>query len=281
MDLLLPGAAGQSLWQLGLTLVPLVFLVLVAKTYGIDFSGAASRDPRITSLGLFVVLPLVLWGCMILGPADYLGHRRYFLPIVPLSVFVVYSFASFTDPKRRSLTRWLQIFGAVYLTAYVATNLTYSALFFVPGERGTRQLQKLMGADLSHWPSRAVNYEFYPARNFVLNLLKEQPNTVFLTSKAGWFHWDPAIDQSRLRELRCWDLHPEYLTGPARIIILTFDLGEPQELWYFSVDGTKRADCFEQLPDLQLLNRFPDEGGVKVLEARIAAGRRVTLRPKQ
>ena len=184
--------------------------------------------------------------------------------------------------REEGLTRILQTFGVVYLTGYIAMSLAYIVFFFVPGERGTNQRAKLMASELRHWPSMAVTYEFSPARRFVMGLLKEQPDTLLLTSKAGWFYWDPTVDRSRLYELNCEWLQATYLSGPARIVILTFDDGGPQELWYYAghANGSSelgRADCFERLPDLNLLQRFPEEG-VKVLETRVPAGMRVSLR---
>jgi hypothetical protein len=71
------------------------------------------------------------------------------------------------------------------------------------------------------------------------------------------------------------------LSGPARIVILTFDDGGPQELWDYAGDATgrgwhQRVDCFDRLLDLHLLQRFPEEG-VKVLETRVPADRRIML----
>jgi hypothetical protein len=128
----------------------------------------------------------------------------------------------------------------------------------------------------------AVTYELSPARKFVMRLLKEEPGTLLLTSQAGRFHWDSAVDQSRLYNLDCIGLKATYLSGPARIVIHSFDDGRPQDLWYYvgnGITGAKvRADCFERLPNLKILQRFPEEG-VKVLEARVGAGELVILKP--
>jgi hypothetical protein len=171
----------------------------------------------------------------------------------------------------------------LYLTGYIAMSLVYIIFIFMPGRIGTSQREKLMASDLHRWPSMAVTYELSSARRFVMGLLKEQPDTLLLTSQAGWFHWDSAVDRSRLYQLSCGRLRATYLSGPARIVILTFDHGQPQELWYYvgnNISGSRlRADCFERLPDLNVLQRFPEEG-VKVLEARVGAGRRVVLKPE-
>jgi hypothetical protein len=63
------------------------------------------------------------------------------------------------------------------------------------------------------------------------------------------------------------------------MVILTFDEGQPQALWYASNSQNRRADCFERLPDLHLLQSFPEEG-LKVLEARVPVGMRIILRPR-
>jgi hypothetical protein len=283
LNLLFPEVASPLPWQLWITLAVFVLLALEVKAYGVDLS-AASRDPRIVPLGLFVALPLVLWGCMLLSPNDYLADKRYYWSVVPLGVFTIYSLASLTTvPKGKTLTKIFQILGAVYLTGYVVMNLAYVAYFFVPGERGSIQRAKLMAIEPHHWPSMAVNFEFSPARRFVMSLLKEQPGTLLLTSKGGWFYWDPTVDRSKLYELNCEAVQARYLSGPARVVILTFDEGGPKELWYYMLGDDlrsehRRADCFERLPDLNLLQRFPDEG-VKVLEARVLADARVILRP--
>jgi hypothetical protein len=63
------------------------------------------------------------------------------------------------------------------------------------------------------------------------------------------------------------------------VLIHSFDAGQAQELWFY---GGNRRDqhsvCFERLQDIHLLQRFPAEG-FKVLEARVADGQRIMLRP--
>jgi hypothetical protein len=88
------------------------------------------------------------------------------------------------------------------------------------------------------------------------------------------------MDRSRLVVMSCSDLAAQRATGPATVLVLTFDLGEPGSLWSYRSNGISggavRAHCFEWLPGLKLLKTFPDEG-LKVLESRIEAGRHVAL----
>jgi hypothetical protein len=212
---------------------------------------------------------------MMFGAYDFVADRRYYWPIMPLSVFVVYSFASLPGVTKRSgLSSILHIFSVVYFTGYIVMSLACIVLFFVPGERGSDQRAKLIGTSsaVRLWPSMQVTYEFSLARRFVMELLKEQPDTLLLTSRDYWFFADPTVDKSRFSSLTCPLLKAKYLDGPARIVILTNDAGESQALWYFR----QRADCFEQLPTRHLLQRFPEEG-LKVLETRVPAGMRVIL----
>jgi hypothetical protein len=153
----------------------------------------------------------------------------------------------------------------------------YIAFLFMPGSIGATQRLKLIGTAIHPWPSMAVTHELSPARQFVKRLLKDQPQTLLLTT-TPLFTWDPAIDRSRLRDLNCREDPARYVTGPARILVLTRNEGQPLDLWYYGDEGYQRADCFERLPDLNLLEHFPNEE-LKLLEAHVAAGRRVVLKP--
>jgi hypothetical protein len=203
----------------------------------------------------------------------------YYWPLLPLSVFVVYAFAFLAGVTKRSgLSRLLHICGVVYLAGYIAISLASIVLLFVPGEHGSRQRAKLMGgSDLHHGPSMAMTYEFSPARQFVLERLQEHPNTLLLTSRAHWFFADPTVDRARLYSLSCSKLAAQYLSGPARMVLLAHDTGDPQELWEnVSQRWRERGDCFERLPPRHLLQRFPEEG-LMVLETHVPAGMRVML----
>lgn len=134
------------------------------------------------------------------------------------------------------------------------------------------------GTGLARWPSSKLDHEFSSARAFVHTLLEQQPGTWLWTTKPYWSNTDNAVDQARLFETQCGSLVARYLTGPAHIVILTFDdPGPPHEVFWWDY-GHRRADCLERLPDVRLLRRFPDEG-VKVLETRIPPDVRVILRP--
>jgi hypothetical protein len=279
--LLLPEDPGALPWRLGITSLAFISLLAALETYRIDIK-AIARDSRTAALGLFVALPLTLVGCTMLSTAIFVADPRYYWSMVPLSIFVAYSVASRVDiPPRRIAINVLNGICALYLASYVAMSLVYAGSLLLPGRVGDASRSRLMGTDPLPWPSMAVTYEFSPARQLVMQRLKEHPGTLLLTSRAGAFYWDPAVDGSRLYDLNCGNLAPQslYISGPARVVIHSFDDGQPQELWYYSSTGRhQRSNCFERLPDVHLLQRFSAEG-FKVLEASVAEGQRIILRP--
>ncbi len=278
---LFPDGPGALYWRLGITSVAFISWLVALETYRIDIK-AVARDSRTAALGLLMALPLTLVGCTMLSGAIFVADPRYYWSVVPLSVFVAYSVASRVNiPPQRIAIRALNRICALYLAAYVAISLVYAVSLFLPGRIGESPRSRLIGTDLLPWPSMAVTYEFSPARQLVMQRLKEHPGTLLLTSRAGAFFWDPAVDASRLYDLNCGYLKPPslYISGPARVLIHSFDAGQAQELWFY---GGNRRDqhsvCFERLQDIHLLQRFPAEG-FKVLEARVADGQRIMLRP--
>jgi len=277
---------GSMPWRWILTLAFCLFLVfLTRRMYGLDFASAA-RDVRTGAFGLFVALPLALWGCTMLGTFAYGAVWRYYQPILPLSIFVIYSSATVgSTMKRKKVARTVHILATICVVGYISLNLFLVGHFFMPGTRGSEQRTRLFGTGMSdprHWPNMRATYELSPSRAFVLDLLKQHPEALLLSSRCALFYPDPLIDRSRLSEINCNLLgESKYLSGPAHIVLVTFDQGEPQDLWYYSGNnrhnGHSRASCFEQLTDIRLLRSFPGEG-LKVLEARVPAAKRVILR---
>jgi hypothetical protein len=269
-----------SPFLLGLLLTAFALLLLAFATYRSALKLTA-QDSRLVALGLLPAIPLFLWGCMTLSAANYLGDLRYFWPLVPLSVLVAYSIASIPHFGPRRVTgRVLRPIAVLYMFGYVGTTLLYVFFLFMPGRIGMTERGRLMAGSLDHWPSMAVTHEYSVGRRFVLEQLKEDPNAVLVMSVGGAFYWDPAVDASRVRETNCGGSELRYFEGPVRILIFTFDEGEPDQVWRYNGNSTlgfrSRAACFERLPGRHLLRRFPDEG-MKLLEATVARGQRISL----
>lgn len=283
MSVLFPeGLAGLS-WQLGLAVVGLALLVVLARIYGKDSSAGASRDPRVVSLGLLVMVPAMLLASMVLGSYDFVSDARYYWPVLPLSVLVAASLAAMNRASRESAAaRVIRLGSRFYLAGYVAVAVLYTALMLAPGRIGITERGRVLGGAVLAWPSLAVSHELSPARQLVVRLLNERPGALLVTPRSALFLWDPAVDRSRIVELSCPLLQAKYVTGPVEIVLQSFDRGEPSELWYYDgnglTGGLHRSDCFERLPGLRVVQRFPDEG-LKVMEARVDSGQRVVLRP--
>jgi len=279
---IVPDPADPHLWQLGITALAFTALLLAARIY---WKGSVSlNDPRVLALGLLVAIPLELWVSTAQGAQEsyaYLSNRRYYWPLIPLPVLVAYSIASVPANSTRSQTTHLLTSASrLYVVGFVTLTLFYAALMFTPNRLGATERTRLLATQLRRWPSLAVSYELSPARQFVIRQLDEQSDALLVTSTAGWFHADASIDQSKVFDLDCNMARFQYVTGPATIVILSFDAGEPRELWFPNEGaGSRRSLCFERLPSLELLRRFPDEG-LKVLSARIEPGQRVMLKPE-
>jgi len=273
-QLLFPEVNGTVPWQLAITLGICIFLALTIRSYRINLSEAV-KDFRVAAIGLFVAFPLLLLGCMTLGEYNYVGNTRYYWPLTPLSVFVVYSFLAVDHTRRTTGLKIIRSLAVIYLFGYVAMNVTRTALFFAPAEQGTTRRSQMIGTDLAPWPSRGIDHQYSAARTFVEALVRNEPDTVLLVSnKRAWFVGDSAFDPSRVHALSC--SRASHLTGPAHIVFVTQNEGEPQDLW--SSDPPPHAECFNALPSLYLLQRFPQEG-IKVVESRVPAGVRIMLRP--
>lgn len=271
---LFPEVSGTVPWQLAITLGLCIFLALTIRSYGINLSEAV-KDFRVAALGLFVAFPLLLLGCMTLGTYNYVGNTRYYWPLMPLGVFVVYSFLTVDHKSKTTGLKIIRSLAVIYLFGYIAMNLTRTALFFTPGEQGTIRRSQMIGSGLGPWPSRGIDHEYSAARTFVTALVKKEPDTVLLVSnKRAWFVGDSAFDPSRIHELSC--SRASHLTGPVHLVFVTHNEGKPEDLW--SSDPPPHAECFNTLPSLRLLQRFPEEG-VKVIESRVPAGMRIMLRP--
>jgi hypothetical protein len=239
---------------------------------------SASRDIRIAAVGLFIAFPVLLWGCAVFG-VFYVGVLRYYSPLMPLALFAAYIFACGGLKQENKIQGVLRMASAGYLSGYICMAVYGIALLVLPGERGSGRRVNFVGTrELHQWPSMKVTYEFSPAREYVLALLKEQPDTVLVTNRENWFYADPGVDRSRLH--RILRLRASYVSGPAHILIVATDpRGDvPEEALYFFLEDGKprRLDYFEGRLDLHMLKRFPAES-VKILETWIPEGTTITL----
>jgi hypothetical protein len=279
VDILFPDTAVRLPWQTLVAVCAAALLAAAAATYMRD-SRVPSRDPRLVSLLLFVLIPPMLLAAMTVGVYDYVGDRRYYWPCEPLALLVAYSLAArYTARKRPMFDLVAARTAAVYLSGYIAMALVFGMLLLLPVQLGASQRAKLLGASVVEWPSSAVVYELSPARALMRRLARERPDSWLVTSRAADFLWDASVDRSRLIDMNC-PMNARRITGPARLVIMTFDKGKPDDLWYFVGNGFTGsilpADCLAGLTGTRMVQRFPGEG-LKVLEADVADGAVVAL----
>jgi hypothetical protein len=273
-----------SVWSWLVLFSAALGLILAFRRYA-GIAPRPSRDARSVSIMLFVALPATLLGATMFGSHDlaggYVADERYYLPLVPLGVLIACSVATF--PRRSAATSSVVLgtCGRVYVAAYILTLAMYVGLMFLPISLGRTQRSKLLAGEVTAWPSFAVSQELWPSRKYVLGMLQERPSTVVMTSRTMAFRWDPNFDRAKLLDTSCDPAAPSYVSGPVDLILVTFDLGEPLDLWAYGGVGGNPAvplDCLEMLPGLELMARFPGEG-LKVLKARVESGGYVALKP--
>ena len=287
----LPGVARTILspdtgnvWSWLILLSAALGLVLAFKQYSRTTSRPC-RDARSVSMMLFVVLPATLLGATMSGSHDLAGgfvaDERYYGPLVPLAVLIAYSVATFPQRSAATSSVVLGTCGRAYVAGYIFMLAMYIGLMFLPVSWGRTQRSKLLDDwdEATVWPSFGVSQELLPSRQYVLGLLRERPGAVVITSRAMTFRWDPSVDRAKLLEPSCAPDAPSYVSGPVDLILVTFDRGEPLDLWAYGViNGSPvPVDCLEALPGLKLMARFPGEG-LKVLTARVERGRDVALK---
>ena len=268
---------------LGLALTAVVFLspvILAVAKHG-RLTSEMWHDVRVVAACLFVSLSVFLLLCEALGRYDYALDRRHYMPVVPLAVFVAYLVAQAQFRLQSRIFAVIRLTARGYLAAFLIVAVVGALLLMMPGARGQFRRTMLLGtSELHSWPSTRVSYEFSPARDYVLSVMKAAPDALLLTNLPHWFWADPAVDHSRILPLEPCD-RPWIgrVTGPARLIIFAADRGGPlQELyWFESLAEPTRADCFERLPPFDLVRRFPDEG-LKLLHVEIPEGMSVALK---
>ena len=273
---------GQQVpWLICATVVGWALLpVLLARKIGWRGLETAFLDIRTVAAGFLVALPvfLLLWT----GASDnrYVVEDRYYLPLIPLVVLIVYQLATPAEHHEPRFQRWVTKASVVYVVGYLGMAIVSVLRLPLPGELGNSSRVKLMAlpSQRFQWPSMKVASDFVTGRAYVLSLLREQPDTVLVTNTAEWFYAEPNIDRSRIRRVK--DLQATYVSGPARIVIAIHDHA-PGALktvsWSGHYDKRWTADYFENLSDVRLLRTFPEED-IRVVEALVGENQRIELK---
>ena len=237
----------------------------------------ASRDVTVLGAVLFVALPLFLLVWTSIGDYLYVLDQRYYLPLVPMFLFIACASAAPVD-RDSAGQKWLSKASAGYVAAYVLIAMISVLLLPLPGGAGSARRTKLFGTQqFEHFPSNKVSYGFSAARQYVVRLVREKPGTVLVTNEEEWFYADPDLDQARIRRLK--ELRATHVTGPAHIVVAVHDYcGGPVEslCWYGHYGAILKGDYFSNLPGLHLLEEFPAEN-IKVLEASVPEGSTIPL----
>jgi len=261
------------------TIVAFVLLpwILSAKL-GLRRVSTAAGDLRVIAAGFFAIVPFCLWAWTALSDYLFIADLKYYTPLYPLGVFIACALAIPSDRPEGNVQKVLRWAGGAYLAGFVLVAASSAVLLLVPGDIGTGRRVMLMGTTkFNHWPSMKLAYEFSAARTYAIELIKQNPDTVLVTNHEEWFYGDPNVDGSRITRLK--DFRATYISGPSHLLIVAEDYagGSIEAVsWYTHFGKLMRADYFQQVPNVRLLKRFPEEN-IKIVEAWIPAGERIPL----
>jgi hypothetical protein len=236
-------------------------------------------DVRVVSAGLLVALPLFLWTCGLVGTYNYIADRRYYEPLRPMAVLVAYVLATTYTASRLSLVtsavRWM---GGAFLALFILLTAAELGAAVLPIDQGGVWRRAVLGADPRPWPSFGLTHESSAARDFVLDLMKEDPNAVLITTRAQWFYAEPDVDHSRVMrwELCAGSPQATHIAGPVRFLIFESERGTGSTSLRWPGNPEAIDNCWPPLPNVELVRRFPDEQ-LRVLRAYIPEGVRIDI----
>src|SRR5207249_9637514 len=128
--------------------------------------------------GLCVALPVFLCASSTFGQV-FVGVIRYYIPVLPLAVFVAYAFGVADRTRENKMQRLLRMTSLGYLMGYLGMAAIGVVLLVLPGEHGSKRRKTFASTSQLHpWPSTKLNYELSSSRKYVLALLEEEPGTV-------------------------------------------------------------------------------------------------------
>jgi len=216
---------------------------------------------------------------MFFGSYDYLGDLRYYEPVVPLVVFIAWFLALPAENERAGkLIRVAQRVALVFVMVFILIEIARFVFLFRPGLHGDAQREMLVGArPRLPWPSMRVEYEDYEPRRYAVDYLRKYPETFLLTNYEAWFYADPSLDRSRITRLLLFDRWPKvHVAGPARLLFLVLDCGEPEEVFWGWQGDRAYIFSLHHFPIVRVPKRFPD-WRIKVIEAVVPSGARIPI----
>jgi len=258
-----------------LACLPFLFW-LQAKKSGVP----VFQDLKFLASLLSVFLPVFLLLCMVVGSYDYVGDRRYYIPLIPLVVLLIAHFAFF--PREGKLWRFLlQSGSSLFLFGFLTMGMLGALFIFLPGAHGQVMRNKIMGgSDLSSFPSMGMAYEKSRMRQFVVDYWSRNPDMHLLTNFEWLFLADPKIQRERLHGIpECHQLRGQEVSGPKSILIAAVDFGD-EEFYHVGIGRTPPSPCIKKIRNFTTLQTFDETiypaTKVRVLKAEIPAG--VTIR---
>jgi hypothetical protein len=200
----------------------LIFLpLLVAHFIGFNKKGTIFQDPRFVMSWFIPTMGLFLFACTVQGTWSYAGDRRYYLPLVPLTCFLLVFLALQTDDYPKKLySRLLQFLFKSFCFSLSVSMSLFLVFLFLPGAYGNVARGKAEFS-LADFPNLGFKYEKFKSRELALNWIHRNPNGHVLTNFIDFFLVDDSIDQQKIHRIPASEaLKGMKIRGPMRILVV-------------------------------------------------------------
>ena len=230
---------------------------------------------------LVVAIPIFLILCMILGSYDYVGDRRYYMPLVPMVLLLLAYLAGARSGNKKAD---IIIAGgaSIYVFGFLVMCIVGMAFFFIPSAHGNVMRSRLMkDSNFSTFPSQGIAFEHSPMRKFVVEYWKKHPDMQILTNFESLFWPDSSLNQARIHRIpECRKISGLALKGPTNILIVAIDRDDG-EFYNVGAGFHPPTPCLKQIGNFTQLAIFHEvfypATKIKVMKTDIPEGVEITF----
>jgi hypothetical protein len=271
------GKTAYPVFAYGFVLILAALPLLLIRTKEQRSLRSNMLDIKFLGALLGVAIPALLILCMALGSYDYVGDRRYYTPLVPLSLLLLAYFVGIRSgtQKFELITKWA---ATAFISSFLVMCILGVVFFFVPGAHGNVMRTRVMkDADILTFPAQGIAYERSPMRKYVIEKMQQQPEILLFTNFETLFWADDSLDHGKIHRIsECHKISGQKIIGPKTILIVAVDKEDSK---FYSVNeygDTIFAPCVENLGEMTLLETFDEKiypaTKIKVLLSKIPHG---------
>jgi hypothetical protein len=230
---------------------------------------------------LVVAIPAFLIICNILGSYDYVGDRRYYMPLVPM-VLLLLAYLAGARYGNKKADIIIAGGASIYVFGFLVMCIAGMAFFFIPSAHGSVMRSRLMkDSNIATFPIQGIDFEHSPMRKFVVEYWKKHPDIQILTNFESLFWPDSTLNQARIHRIpECRAIAGLKLSGPLTILIVAIDRDDG-ELYNVGAGFHPPTPCLKQIGNFTQLATFHEvfypATKIKVMKTDIPKGVEITF----